>query len=471
MNPSDLAYAGISRQAEMIRDGEISSRELVSNYLERIDRINPQINAFCKVFGDEALSEAEAADSRRAKGETGPLLGVPVAFKDELDITGHVAGHGTAGFEKPATQDAEHVRRVRAAGAVVIGTTNLPELAICGFTESKTNGVTRNPWSPDHTPGGSSGGSAAAVAAGLVGAASGSDGAGSIRIPAAHCNLFGLKPQRGRISLAPLKDHWYGMSVTGCLTRSVADTALWFDVAAGAASGDVESPPGIEGSWVAAAAADPGKLRIGLATNAFITLAPPIVSDEVKAGVERVGEALRSIGHSVEETKINYGMIGNGISARYLKGIEEDYDNVPFSERLEARTEGFAKLGRITHRKLLEKSISDEAKHRDRLNQVFENFDAVITPVTGTPAVEVRKWEGKGALRTVLGMSRVYPFTTPWNFTGQPAASIPAGFTDDGRPVGAMLVVPPNREDLALAIAAQVEAEMNWTEPRPLIAG
>ena len=224
---TDLAFAGIAAQAQLIRDRELTSVDLTELYLDRIARIDPHLNAFREVFADEARAAAADADRRVGEGEDAPLLGVPVAFKDELDMEGRVARHGTNAYDEPAVANAVHVQRILDAGAIALGKTNLPELAICGFTESEATGDTRNPWDTSRTPGGSSGGSGAAVAAGLVGAASASDGAGSIRIPAALNGLFGIKPQRGRISLMPEAEHWHGMSKTGCLTRRVVDAALW----------------------------------------------------------------------------------------------------------------------------------------------------------------------------------------------------------------------------------------------------
>ncbi len=234
MEETELAFAGIARQAELLRAGEVTSAQLVELYLTRIERINPRLNAFTDVFADRAREAAAAADARIAAGEQAPLLGVPVALKDELEIEGLVTQHGTRAYSEPSTTDSAQWRRLRDAGAVLLARTTLPELAIVGFTETEAWGETRNPWGTGHTTGGSSGGSAAAVAAGLVGAASASDGGGSIRIPAANCGLFGLKPQRGRVSQAPLAQHWLGLTSSGCVSRRVADTALWLDVVAGA---------------------------------------------------------------------------------------------------------------------------------------------------------------------------------------------------------------------------------------------
>ena len=234
----DLAFAGLVRLGELLSRGQVTPRELTEFYLARIERIDPTLGAFISVRAERALAEADAALERLRAGERGPLLGIPIAVKDNVDLAGEVTTHGNGGRHEPATADSEVVRRLRAAGAIVLGKTALCELAAWGhFTSSKAFGVTRNPWKLDRSPGGSSGGSAVAVAAGLVPIALGSDGGGSIRIPSAFCGLFGLKPQRGRIPLAPLTDHWYGCTVLGGLGRSVLDVALFDDVHPPTASG------------------------------------------------------------------------------------------------------------------------------------------------------------------------------------------------------------------------------------------
>ena len=267
MDAAELAYAGPLRQAELIREKEILPRELVELYLERIERIDPELNAFRVVLAERALTEAKQA-ARRKAGPERPLLGVPFAVKDNHDLIGEVTTHGTGAYDRaPAKEDAEIVRRLRAAGAIPIGKTLLPELAICGFTESATWGVTRNPWNLDRTPAGSSGGSAAAVAAGLAPFATASDGGGSIRYPAANCRIFGLKPQRGRVSLMPDAEHWHGLSVAGVHTRSVRDQAAILDAIAGPAPGDADTPPAWERPLADAAASPPPKLRIAVSTK------------------------------------------------------------------------------------------------------------------------------------------------------------------------------------------------------------
>ena len=455
---TDVAFAGAARQAQLIASGELGSRELVELYLGRIERIDPQVNAFRTVMADRALTEADQADRRRAGGDERPLLGVPVAIKDTTDVAGEVSTQGTAAHGGPATEDAEVVRRLRAAGAVIIGKTNLPELAITGSTESPNWGVTRNPWDLDRTPGGSSGGSAAAVAAGLVGLAHATDGAGSIRIPAACCGLFGLKPQRDRVSLAPDSQHWYGMSVAGAVTRTVLDTAIYLDVV----SSDTGVCPFAESARRA-----PGELRVAVSTKFALPNPGLKVQPEVRGALESTSGVMRSLGHTVEERDIDYGLIGTVFLPRYLKGIEAEAATLARPDRLQRRTRGFVAMGKAMPQAAVDRALRDEADRAARINRVFDHFDVLMTPVATRPPVGAQQWEGMSALRTVNEMGRVYPYTGVWNVTGQPAASVPAGFTADGLPLAVQLVGRPGDEHTLLSLAAQIEAERPWADRRP----
>ncbi|HEX5610985.1 MAG TPA: amidase [Solirubrobacterales bacterium] len=469
MGGEDIAFAGAARQAEMVRAGEVSPTELVQLHLDRIERLDPQLNSFRVVLAERALLEAEQAEARLKGGDKRPLLGVPIALKDEVDLAGELTTRGTDGFTEPAGADSEMVRRLREAGAIVVGKTLLPELAICGFTESATFGVTRNPWNAQHTPGGSSGGSAAAVAAGLVPIASASDGAGSIRIPAACCGLFGLKPQRGRVSMAPHLEHWHGLSANGCVSRTVLDTALWLDVVSGD-SAEPGAPPPPERPFVEAAKTAPGKLRIAFSSLAPRAALPPTVSEEAKRAVTDTAELLRSLGHETAERDPSWGNLGNNSIPRYLRGASDDVASVPHPERLERRTRGFGRLGKPISDKLLAKARAAEAGDAARVNAIFDDHDLVMTPVMGGTAVPVRSWEGRGALRTLLGMSRFYPYTIPWNHLGNPAMSVPAGFGADGLPLAVQIIGRPGDEATLLSLAAQLESERPWADKRPPIS-
>ncbi len=454
----DLAFAGVAALAGMVRRGEVSSRELVELYLERIERLEPELNAFRTLMAERALADADQADARRGAGDERPLLGVPMAVKDTEDVAGEVTRWGSdAHAGVAAGRDSELVGRLRAAGAVIVGKTNLPELAIIGATEGQAFGVTRNPWDPERTPGGSSGGSAAVVAAGLCAAATASDGAGSIRIPAANCGLVGLKPQRDRISLAPLAEHWNGLSVLGFLTRTVEDTALLLDVAA------VRAP---ERSYAAAAAEPPDRLRIALS---FRPPAPARIDPEVRSALERVADALRRLGHDVTERDPEWGRASDAMTIRYLSGIAEDAERMPRPERLQRRTRGFARIGRVAQRRL-EQARRAEAAHAARIGELFRDHDLLLTPVAARPPVHAAQWEGRSATRTLLGLATAYPFTGIWNMTGQPAISIPAPASAGGLPIGAQFVAPPDGEPQLLALASQLEAELRWPDLRPRLS-
>jgi amidase len=465
----ELAFAGAARLAEMVRAKEVSPTELVGYFLDRIQRLDPQLNSFRVVLAERAMLEAEQAEARVRAGEERPLLGVPIALKDSVDLAGELTTFGTDAFPQPAARDGEMVKRLREAGAIVVGKTNLPELAMFGFTETATYGVTRNPWDPQRTPGGSSGGSGAAVAAGLVPVASASDGAGSIRIPAASCGLFGLKPQKGRISLDPFVEHWNGLSVNGCLSRNVIDTALWLDVTSGG-SQEPGAPPAPEKPFVEYAQTPPGKLRIAFSTAAPRAVLPATTSDEAKGAVAATAELLRGLGHETAERDPDWGMIGNNMVPRYLRGGAEDVAHAPEPQRLERRTRGFAKLGRAIPESVFQKALQASEADAARVNAIFDSHDLLMTPVMGGTALPVRKWEGCGALRILLGQSRFYPFCIPWNHLGNPAMSVPAGFAADGMPLAVQIVARPGAEGTLLSLAAQIEAERPWAGRRPPIS-
>src|ERR1700760_33065 len=467
MDESEIAFAGIARQADSIAAGEISSRELVELYLRRIERTQPTLNAFRVVYAERALLEAEQADARRGAGGGRPRLGVPFAVRDDIDVAGEPTMLGTNAVERPAGADAEVVRRLRAAGAVIIGKTNVPELCIWPFTETATFGVTRNPWDLQRAPGGSSGGSAAAVAAGLVGAALGSDGAGSIRIPSAWCGLFGLKPQRGRVSMAPRPRGWNGLSVNGVLARRVADTALFHDVASGTTDTDLDSAPSSEVPFAQAAATPPGRLRI-----AFSTKVPPGVlaklDDDGERALRETVDLLRSLGHELGERDPDYGLgTATALIPRYVRGVSEDASSLEHPERTERRTRGMARLGALIPQSIFERALAAEAEFARRLNGVFEHCDVLLTPATASAPPRIGQLQGRGALWTLNAVAAMVPYNGVWNVTGQPAASVPAGLGADGLPRGVQLVGRFNDEATLLSLAAQIEAERPWDAQRP----
>ena len=469
MADQDLAFAGLAGQAEAVRAGEASPSELVQLHLERIERLEPQLNAFRVVRAERALAEAAEAEKRPPADGEAPLYGVPIAVKDSHDVAGELTTHGTGCVDVPAAEDCEMVKRLRAAGAIVIGKTNLPELAFAMFTESPTWGVTRNPWSTDRVPGGSSGGSGAAVAAGLVAAGTASDGAGSIRYPAAYCSLFGLKPQRGRVPLDPKLEEWHGMSVNGCLTRGVLDTALFLDVTAGGGLAP-EKPPPPERSFVEAAQTSPGKLRVAVSVKGTRALAPPMLDERCRRAVEQTAQLLGSLGHEVSWCDPKWGTVGNGVSILYTRGVADDARRLPNRERLGRQVRGVARLGSLVPDSVLRRARAATSKHAKRIFGIFEDHDVLLLPVVGEPPLPVEKWSSRGGQWTLAGMTRRTGFGPPWNYLGNPAAAVPAGFTDDGLPLSVQLVGRPNDEATLLSLAAQLEAERPWADRRPPVS-
>ena len=462
MDATDLAYAGIARQARMIADGDVSSRELVELYLARIERHDGLLRSFRVVLGERALLEADQADARRGAGADRPLLGVPIAVKDDMDVIGEVTTVGTNTAAAPAAADSEVVRRVREAGAIVIGKTAVPELTQWPFTETATFGTTRNPWDTRRAPGGSSGGSGAAVAAGLVGAALGSDGAGSIRIPAAWCGLFGLKPQRGRVSVAPRENPWHGLSVYGLLARTVSDTALFHDVAS-----ESTGPGDGSSGFVEAASAPPGRLRVAISRK-FPFGVISRLDDDAAAALDRTAGLLRSLGHEVVEDDPDYGPDAiQEVLIRYLRGIHDDAAALARPVRLERRTAAMARIGGLLPMSLVRRSIAREQALAARMNGVLERCDVLVTPATAQPPPEIGRFQGRGAIWTVNAVGGLVPYNGVWNVTGQPAASIPAGFGADGLPRAVQVVGRAGAERTLLSLAAQIEAERPWAGERP----
>jgi len=452
----ELAFAGVARQAELVRAGEVSPRELVETALERIERLDPELNCFRIVFGERALTEADQAAGRAGAGAERPLLGVPIAVKDDQSVAGTPRVRGSGAHGGPEPEDSEIVRRLRAAGAIVVGVTRTPELGVWPFTETAAGGATRNPWDTQRTPGGSSGGPAAAVAAGLVAASTASDGAGSIRIPAACCGLFGLKAQRGRIPVAPLKEVFNGMTAYGFLTRSVADSALLYEVVSGM-------------PYSAAARPQPGALRIALATKIPPGL-PARLHPEWRRAAQDTAELLRSLGHAVAEREPDLSpAIGTRVVTRYLAGVSEEVRAVAHPERLERRTVALARLGAVARRQLA-RARAAELTDAARVNRIFDEFDVVLGPTLAAPPLRIGAYEGRGAARTLQAMLRWVPFNALWNHLGNPAAAVPAGHDAHGLPLSVQLVARPDGERTLLALASQIEAARPWADRRPPVS-
>ena len=459
---STTAFVGASEQARMLAASEVTSPDLVELYLERIARLDGQLNAFRTVRAEMARVEAADAQRRLDAGERLPLLGVPIAVKDDVDVAGEVTAWGTAAHGPAKERDAEVVRRLRDAGAIIIGKTNVPEMTIWPFTESRTFGATRNPWNPDLSPGGSSGGTAAAVAAGLAPIGLGSDGGGSIRLPATWCGVYGLKPQRDRVPLSPHDDGWQGLIVNGPITRTVRDAALFLDV--------TTTVPAPDGGFVAAAARTPPRLRIAISTHSPLGMMVRI-GEEQRAAVDEAGRLLRELGHEVIERSPDYSPMSSGwnVTARYLRGIHEDVATMPYPDRLEPRTRSMARAGRLISERRIAVVRAAEAKLCRRVNAIFDDVDLVVTPGAATGPSRVGAYRRRGALRTNSATMKRSPFHAIFNATGQPAAVVPWGLDADGIPLSIQIVARPADEATLLAVSTQIETARPWAERRPSI--
>jgi amidase len=456
----ELAFAGPAALAELVRAREVHPRELVELCLRRIEALNPRLNAFRVTMAEEALAAAEAVRS-------GPLEGVPIAVKDDLPVAGQATTRGSRTYGAPASADAEAVRRLRAAGAIPIGITNVPELMIFPWTATDANGVTRNPWDLTRTPGGSSGGSAAAVASGMVPSATGSDGGGSIRIPAACCGLVGMKPTRGRVSTQPAAQGWLGLSVYGALTRTVRDSALLLDAMHGAIEGDADSAPPFTGRYVDAVSNPPGRLRIAISTKV-----PPgliaRVSAEQRGAWERMGRLLEELGHEVIERDPTYRLAQLDFVQNWLRGIYEESLTVPVRSQLERLTRQMAAGGRyLVPPRRREKLLSKRVAVVARILALWDEIDVLLTPGLATTAIAAEGAYGKSAPIAIDRSGRFTPFTPVFNLTGQPAVTVPAGRGGDGLPLSVQLVGRIGAEDTLYSLAGQIEAARPWAQHRP----
>jgi amidase len=460
-------FGELAGQAALITGGEVSSVELVDAVLTRIEGSRETLNAFRVVCQETARGEAEDADRRVATGERLPLLGVPIAIKDDTDLAGHPTAYGCPGDFEPKGEDAVVVKKLKLAGAVIVGKTNSPEIGLWPFTEGPAFGVTRNPWNLDHSPGGSSGGAAAAVSAGLLPAAVGSDGAGSVRIPAAWTNLVGIKPQRGRISTWPDPEAFHGLTVVGPLTHTVADAALLLDVLSGNVAGDRHRPPTPSEPFVASAARAPGRLRIALALNIPYSGAPAYLDPEVCAAVKRTASVLEGLGHEVETASLSYGIWpGASIMPRCMAGIREWTQQVPDQSLLDPRVRESARQGLVLKPLLPAARLAERIGHRT-VGRTFRRFDVVLAPTTAQPPLRIGACDGLSNWETDKTIVAACPYAWPWNVLGWPGVNVPAGFTDDGLPIGAQLLGPANSEPRLLSLAAQLEESERWFERRP----
>jgi amidase len=469
---TEFLYESPGELARLVRAGELSSRELVDASLGRIEAVDGDVNAFTTLDAERALTTADAIEP----GDPRPFAGVPIAIKD---LGAPVSGIPLSmGSELPGAYtpdyDSHVVRRIKEAGFVIVGVTNTPEFGILPVTEPRRHGPTRNPWDTERTPGGSSGGAAAAVAAGMVPLAHGSDGGGSLRIPGACCGLPALKPSRGRVSRGPdLGDHF--LTTDGVLTRTVADAAALLDVIAGYEPGDATWAPPPGEPFAAQAAREPDRLRIAMTTL------PPIETGLDPTCEQAVGDAaelLRSLGHEVEEVDPSWAETGMlqlftavfgasvslGVAYAGMVGGRE-----PSEDAVEPLTWELYRHSIDAHSVAYLSALAQLQRRAREVVGFLMPYDALLTPALGERPVPIGEIDSTAddPLEVLARSGRFTPYTAMFNVTGQPAISLPLFHGDDGLPLAVQLAGRPAGEGPLLALAAQLETAQPWAARRP----
>jgi amidase len=444
-NVTSWVGATAKQIARAVRRGDVPATQVVADHLEQVGISDPSLHAFRQVRGGEALSEAEKVDDLDDLAGL-PLAGVPVAVKENTAVAGLPTWSGSAAARSAvAEEDHEVVRRLRGAGAIVVGVTRMPEMGLWATTDDQT-GVTRNPWDLDRTPGGSSGGSAAAVAAGLVPIAQGNDGLGSIRIPAACCGLVGLKPGRGVVPCQLGVNDWFGLAENGVLTTTVSDAVLGFSVLAG-------RPP--------AKLVEPRKLRIGVSTRSPIVGIKP---DEPNlSAVATASKLLVQAGHDTVTAEPRYPQtLGIGVLATWFAAAALESESMDVSQ-LQPRTRRHIQLGRVARRSGLVRQ-SQRDGWRDRSINFFadSSIDLLLTPALASAPPLAKQYSGSSWRDNMSVNMRYAPYAAPWNVAGLPAIVFPVGMRPDGLPLAVQLVGPPDSELLLLAVAGQFEVLNPW---------
>ena len=461
----ELAFLSALEQARLVRSGELSSTELVTHHLERIDRHDPTLNAFVTVCGEEALVAASLVDA--SPGDA-PFRGVPIAIKDLAPTAGIRTTYSSRAYADYVPDfDSAVVRRIREAGFVIVGKTNTPEFGTVAFTESELNGVTRNPWNTALTPGGSSGGAAAALAAGLVPAAHATDGGGSIRIPASCCGLFGLKPSRGRVSSAPF-GAFEGLSTSGPLTHTVEDAAHILDVLAGYEPGDPWWAPPPERPFAETVTDTPPRLRIA------VTSTPPVdvaVVPECVVAVTAAAALLADLGHDVREATPPWReptLFDTFIAVWQVGPALHPVDDISLLTPL---NRGLVEAAHAASAADYGRAVASLQILARRIVAFWSDVDVVLTPTLALPPVPIG-WQEEvdGAIEQLLRNTEFTPFTAVANLTGLPAMSLPLHWSEGGLPIGVQAIGPPAGDALLLSLAAEIEAARPWADRRPPVS-
>ncbi len=464
----DLAFAPALEQARLVREKEVSPVELVELYSKRISELNPKLDAYLTVVPELAMEAAREAEARLGSDDLPAFHGVPISIKDLDDTAGIRTTCGTKAWaERVPDRDGHVAARIKQAGFIILGKTNTPEFGKSVVCEPDGYPPCRNPWNPDHTPGGSSGGAASALAAGLCPVSQGSDGGGSIRTPAACCGVFGLKPSRGRISFTPAFPSLFG--VHGPLARTVADAAALLDVMAGYETGDVFWAPAPERPFALQAAREPGRLRIAASTKPTNDLP---VDPVALRSVEEAAELLTELGHDVVEADPDYGELPMMSHMALRAAGMVSHEQFPRPEELGDVARFLYEAGRNMGVADYMTALDEVQKQNRRVIAFFDDVDVLLTPTLSVRPPRVGELKelinNPDALTIAQKMSQT--FLSIWNNTGQPAASVPFDIASDGLPVNIQLVGRPADDATLLRLSAQVEAARPWAQRRPPVS-
>jgi amidase len=466
----------VTELADAIATGQTSSVEITNHYLDRIDRLNEQVGAFYTVTHELAREQAAAADkavsaSRQDGGELPPLTGVPIPIKDLNMVAGVRLTFGSAILaDNVATEDDYVVEHLRTAGIVITGKTATPEFGLPCYTETKVGPPARTPWDLTRSAGGSSGGAAAAVASGLAPAAQGSDGGGSIRIPASVCGLFGIKPTRGRISQGPMMPDLVGLSTDGPLARTVADAALLLDAMVGNHPGDMYTQPALPAgeSFFGYASREPGKLRIARSLKTVIEGAE--VHPDCVAAYEEASALLASLGHEVEDVDLPFpaeavpSFLALWFAMATLAPItpEQESELLPLTRYLRGQGLQLSAADLLFHQAVLQGSVRPAMR-------ALNDYDAILSPTLAMPPRPVGWFDEVEPAENFTRQTLFTPWTALYNLSGQPAVSVPLHWSADGLPIGIMLASRMGDEATLISLSAQLEAAKPWKDRHPPI--
>ena len=476
MKVKDYLKHDMTGLAALVASRQVSAAEVLEAAIAREEAVNPAINAISQELHDKARKAIKAGLP------TGPLTGAPYLLKDVgAHLKGSPVRYGGRMFpKKPSKHDSVMTARLKAAGAVIFGKTTTPEMGLAASTETTLTGNTRNPWNTDHSSGGSSGGAAAAVAGGIVPAAHASDGGGSIRIPASHCGLFGLKPSRARVSFAPdAGEGWGGLAAQHAVTRTVRDSALLLDVTAGPAPGDPYAAPPPSGPFRDALGRDPGALRIALATDSFTGVK---VKKSCAEAARQTAKRLEAMGHEVTEDApdLNWEEYAHALwvlvattVAHSVRTLFEAKGRAPRRRDMERVTWGALQFARTLKADDYAHALATKHKLGRRVAAFHEKYDMILTPTLGAPAPKIGEQHMNDTPPDEYerALFRMTAFTQLSNMSGAPAMSAPMGMSKAGLPIGVMFSAPVGEEERLLSLASALEAAHPWPQLPPDFGG